>query len=326
MRKHLPIDNVKVEEPFVLYNESTTKSNHQSTSLSSPADTNTSHSEETSLVAGDACYVSATVHNKRYYGVLVDQAALQQATLLHFEHQATQRQLDQRLLQLMKEKGNNKDNEKEEQPATETSDKIDTNTQGDLTNYHPLGEKRKSSNVKDTEPIQAANDGTGMGTKRPKIHLTDESPQPMETPSSEITTTSPSPRVVPQNIVTTNDTSKARVQKFQCLFSPEAARTAMDSKDSSPARYELVATYANVHAAVDGEDMDPTVVRQRRNDIQEACNTGGNFVGAYYYQYEVRSEQKCSVIEWIHVLYLLVSSILLEVLILISVLFLYLVF
>jgi len=44
--------------------------------------------------AGDGCYVSTTVNNKRYYGVLVEQGALKAASMLHFEAEAMERELD----------------------------------------------------------------------------------------------------------------------------------------------------------------------------------------------------------------------------------------
>ena len=49
---------------------------------------------------GDGCYVSATVHNNRYYGVLVEQSVLKTASLLHFQDEASSLDLNRRMKML----------------------------------------------------------------------------------------------------------------------------------------------------------------------------------------------------------------------------------
>ena len=52
-------------------------------------------------VAGEGAYVSATVNNRRYYGVLVDQATLKAASLLHLQQEAVGLDLNRRIKTLM---------------------------------------------------------------------------------------------------------------------------------------------------------------------------------------------------------------------------------
>ena len=50
--------------------------------------------------AGEGCYISTTIHNRRYYGVLIDQAALKAASLLHFRNEAAGLELNRKIEQL----------------------------------------------------------------------------------------------------------------------------------------------------------------------------------------------------------------------------------
>ena len=56
--------------------------------------------------AGDGCYVSATVQNRRYYGLLVDQEALKQSSLLWFQEEAGSLDLNRRMKMLHSEADN----------------------------------------------------------------------------------------------------------------------------------------------------------------------------------------------------------------------------
>lgn len=49
------------------------------------------------LVAGEGCYVSATLNSRRFYGVLIDQASLKAGSLLHFEEEASGLELNRRM-------------------------------------------------------------------------------------------------------------------------------------------------------------------------------------------------------------------------------------
>jgi hypothetical protein len=54
---------------------------------------------------GDGCYVSATVNNRRYYGVLVDQEALKSASTLYFQDEASGLDLNRRMKALKQKAG-----------------------------------------------------------------------------------------------------------------------------------------------------------------------------------------------------------------------------
>lgn len=93
-------------------------------------------------------------------------------------------------------------------------------------------------------------------------------------------------RVKPDNVDSTSVLGEMdvvrHVQKFRYV-QPEG-------NGSSQGYRLLLATYADVSAAAE-DDAD----RERR--IKAACESGGNFVGGYFYQYEV-----CCVLllDWIH--------------------------
>jgi hypothetical protein len=52
-------------------------------------------------LVGDGCYVSATVNNKRYYGVLIDQVALNAASSLYFQDESSGLDLNRRMSVLL---------------------------------------------------------------------------------------------------------------------------------------------------------------------------------------------------------------------------------
>lgn len=89
IRRYTNLENVIVEETF---------------SLSVPIDTpaairgEAGIKEEDENFAGDGYYISATVqNNRRYYGVLLDQAALKAASLLHFQDESRSLDLNRRM-------------------------------------------------------------------------------------------------------------------------------------------------------------------------------------------------------------------------------------
>jgi hypothetical protein len=176
LRRHQEIDHVVVEDTFL---------------LNRPMQASSSESRW----VGEGCYISATVQNRRFHGVLIDQAALQQASLLHFQEEASGMDLERRMRALMK----NRDN---------------------------------GHTVKLRKRLRT--DGTS---------------------------------------VTSNDITAGRqVQKF---------RYEIGLADSQGYRV-LLATFVDVDAASD-HDHD------WKMKIEAACRAGGEFVGDYYYQYEVRS-------------------------------------
>ena len=97
MRKHATIDGVIVEEPFSLslpnYDETTTKPGTNNNS-----DGNSNIVNASGEVAGHGCYcVSCTAHGKRYYGVLIEQAALKSASDLFFRDESESLELNCRI-------------------------------------------------------------------------------------------------------------------------------------------------------------------------------------------------------------------------------------
>lgn len=158
----------------------------------------------------DGCYVSATVNNsRRFYGVLVDQEALKEASLLYFQDEADGLDLNRKMEALL-------------QQQDERVDHMDAD------------KKRPAADHLSTTPHKRAKSDQGPVNAKPR--------------------------------------AAQHVQKYRYV-KPEGSR-------SSQGYRLLLATYADVSAAAE-DDAD----RARR--IYAACDTGGNFVGQYYYQYEV---------------------------------------
>lgn len=178
--------------------------------------------------AGEGCYVSATVHNRRYYGVLIDQASLQAASMLYFQDEASALDLNRKMEFL-----------KEQLPQDDALvDDADSSSGG-----------IKRPSVSDILHHQ---------NKRQRLDII---PDVTGNYSSDF---------FPRN------TGNARpVQKFRYV------RQVENGGQSLPGYRLLLATYADVAAAA--ED-DP----ERSRKIESACQSGGNYVGNFFYQYEVR--------------------------------------
>ena len=71
------------------------------------------------------------------------------------------------------------------------------------------------------------------------------------------------------------DDNTKQIQKFQYLTSSEG--------EDGPGYRDLIATYANANAACENNYL-------RKKIIEEACENGGNFVGNFYYQYEINDK------------------------------------
>lgn len=166
---------------------------------------------------GECCYVSTTINSRRYYGVLIDQESLKEASNLHFEDEASSLQLNQRMVALQKE----------------SKAKVLSQPHGQCqTQGHPLCQIGASNQEKE----------------------------------------------IMHNINSDEDEKitfnlDRQVQKFR--YVDEKSKTAIGGYR------EIIATYADVLAASEDD-------RKRACLIQEACESGGNWVGKYYYQYEVR--------------------------------------
>ena len=83
LRKHQELDHVRVEEAWSFRQASNSNT--------------TSDNKTTTDKVGEACYVAATVQNRRYYGVLVEQDALQAPSVLHWQDEATGLELNRRM-------------------------------------------------------------------------------------------------------------------------------------------------------------------------------------------------------------------------------------
>lgn len=182
---------------------------------------------------GEGCYVSATVHNCRYYGVLIDQASLRAASMLYFQDEASGLELNRKMEHLYRLK-----------------------TRGEV--IHSTNNNKRSADDADMDESESS-------TKRARQNIL---------PDSAISSGEPSTK---QNKNLRQQVEETRaVQKFRFVLPSN------DGKGSKTSGYRLlIATYVDVAAA--GDDNP-----DREQLIETACRSGGNFVGEYYYQYEVR--------------------------------------
>jgi len=168
--------------------------------------------------SGDGCYVSALIHNRRYYGVLFDQEALKAATKQHFTNEANSLELNNRMQSLASVRI------------------LDTTSEGD------------------------ADDNT----------IT-EAPEPDA--KRQRTDVSDSGKNSSESIVLEDDNKS--VEKLRLI---EPKGSSAHNTNGQPYR-ELVATYASISAASEDD-------KERALLIQDACRSGGGWVGKYYYHYE----------------------------------------
>jgi hypothetical protein len=181
---------------------------------------------------GEGCYVSVTVNNRRYYGLLVDQAALKNASMLYFQDEAAGLNLNRKIEALMELK-----------PKADNLESVEINER-----------KRPATTDMDVDEIKRS---------KTSIVLSSNDSTAIEKISS----------------LETASFTPIQVQKFRYVKPQENG-----GKKASLGYRILLATYADIAAA--GED-DP----ERCNLIQTACQSGGNFVGKYFYQFEVNSRR-----------------------------------
>ena len=186
---------------------------------------------------GEGCYVSATVHNRRYYGVLIDQESLRAASMLYFQDEASGLELNHKMEQLYRLK-----------------------TRGDVN--IPINNKRTADD--------AGMDESDCSTKRTRLNIVPDGPV-----SSESLNSMKQMKSIQQMV----DDTHCAVQKFRFVLSGNDHNDRKGPGTSG--RRMLLATYVDTSAAA-GDDPD------RKMLIESACLSGGNFVGEYYYQYEVR--------------------------------------
>jgi hypothetical protein len=212
LRKTQEIDHVLVEENF---------------QLNLPD--HVAASSEEDRKAGEGCYVSATVHNRRYYGVLIDQASLKSASMLYFQDEASGLDLN-RKMEYLKQQGQHD----AMPPVSESASAGGHQKRPAETDLQQDQNKRRRMDLIPDATVNISNGSVPM----------------------------PITGVVRQ------------VKKFRYVA------PVTNGGQSLPGYRILLATYADVAAAA--ED-DP----EKSRLIESACQSGGNYVGEYFYQYEV---------------------------------------
>jgi hypothetical protein len=199
-------------------------------------------------LAGEGCYVSATVLSKRYYGVLVDQPAMQIASHLHFEEEAAIFELNQKMKRLKKDTTSSSASELLQEhtidganvngkDTNKKQEKIeDENGAEDETKYVPL----KNNEVKKVEAEQVKH------------------------------------KFIDEQLRGIKDTERL-ILKYQWVESNE--ETGLNENGDSDYGI-LLATFVNADAAADGD-------KQKAEAILSACKNGGGFVDEFFYQYKV---------------------------------------
>lgn len=223
---------------------------------------------------GDGVYVSATTaNNKRFYGVLVDQSSLKEASSLFFQDQSDSLNLNQRMKIL-----NEKQQHRSKEEVGTTSDAVNNTENED----DGMGKKRS---LKDSteEPSKENDVVSSPPSKKSKILTADDLRDKEPSYSSTNEVTPPEPFL----------TEERPIQKFKYVEesgntptqkSMDDNRIAKKSSKPNHSYYRvLVATFSSVHEAACG---DPAKARE----IHKACESGGNFLhsinDSYYYQYE----------------------------------------
>jgi len=199
--------------------------------------------------AGDGCYVSATVQNRRYYGLLVDQEALKHASLLWFQEEAGSLDLNRRMKMLHNEALSSAEetfNGDKKRPATSSADETTTAEAA-------------------TKRIKVENGGS----------KTAHTPDAVSSNAAAAAATTPGTAASGDELKRLATLGQQRqVQKFRY-----AAPVNKKGNKDIGYRY-LLATFADVASAAE-DDVE------KAKQIEEACQAGGGYVGKYYYQYEV---------------------------------------
>ena len=263
LRKGASVDHVQVELPFALGEGSGDGDNGGGDAQADVAP-----------AVGEGCYVTATVGgSRRFYGVLVDQAAMRSASLLHFRNVASDLDLDRRMRGLYRSRGGGDDDGDsgdggytEEELGEEgvglgegnaipgqpgSGSKKRPALHASPSNADGGGEpKRRRSGGGVGSVVRAATHATTPGGNLPLQHLP------------------PSPQQQPRR----------QVQKF--AYRDYGNGGVGGGAAVGGGCRTLVATYLDVESASEGD-------AGKRLRIESACNAGGNYVGEYYYRYEV---------------------------------------
>ena len=220
---------------------------------------------------GEACYIAATVQNRRFYGVLVEQEALQTASVLHWQDEAVGLELNRRMRALQQAQSQqptittNTEATTAEKKATTAEDSQEMQVDGseeikDETTDQPPASERKESAVKDAPANPSTDSAPG-----PPIAAT-AAAESMKVPARAEPIIHSRKR--PRDDVTVHKTSTEQRQVQKLSYTAQG-----DYRN-------LLATFVSVEAAA--EDS-----AELQDAIGKACQNGGGFVGKYYYQYEV---------------------------------------
>jgi hypothetical protein len=95
MRRDEEIGDVKVEESFSIY--------HPDSNCDVVNETFHAGAESQSNIVGEGCYISTTFKNKRFYGVLIEQSALQDGTVNFFHDQSDSLAINERMLRFRRD-------------------------------------------------------------------------------------------------------------------------------------------------------------------------------------------------------------------------------
>lgn len=99
--------------------------------------------------------MSATVHNNRYYGVLVEQSALKTASLLHFQNEASSLELNRRM-KLLQDSQAKEENESGDTAAAVTNDEDRKRPAEPSNGVGEPSEKRAKLESSDAPPTKAS--------------------------------------------------------------------------------------------------------------------------------------------------------------------------
>lgn len=229
---------------------------------------------------GEGIYVSATTAgNKRYYGVLVDQPALKEASTMYFKDENESLQLNERMKVLIQKRVEIENAEIVDRESTATK-RLPTGVEAGLSfegNPENSGFAVDQGDSYTTNSTAKRNiDSTNSGMvkqhesqlKRPKLG---DGVAPDANESS-----SPAPSA--------NTWSERPVQKFKYV-NQAPTLGARRNKEIDCGYRVLVATFCSIDEAANGNPS-------RARSIRSACEEGGNFLSdfkddTYYYQYEV---------------------------------------
>ncbi|VEU39071.1 unnamed protein product [Pseudo-nitzschia multistriata] len=281
LRKHQQIDGVVVEELFPLFDPSSTEQK-----------------------VGDGIYVSATTgNNKRFYGVLIDQSSLKEASSLFFQDQSDSLRLNERMNVLnMKRESELTTKKGSDDAATAVAA---TEQKGDgLSTKRNLEEFAYSNGITyyngTTDATESSDQNSLLVPPAKKARLSSKEDTSGNDEKNNISTESQGNRtgIAKAGPLESFLTEERPIQKFKYVEEKEGKSHKIERRgqgdednkrnsNSGNSYRILVATFSSIYEAACG---DHTKARL----IHEACEKGGNFLAgssnasdSYYYQYEM---------------------------------------